>query len=170
MKPILLLLTSLTMISPILGSEITFSLKEKVTSSKHVVIGKVIRVTKTDKYPKVDYGDRIKEGIIIELRVSEIFKGHKKYKDLKIHTAVISASAGFRGSNVKKDKEFLAYLKEKDGYLTLTGFSVQYLEPIDRSKNEANDIGQNLNKVKLDKKINDIVKITQQPVRSNTTK
>ena len=44
--------------------------------------------------------------------------------------------------------------------MTLAGFSGQYLEPIDRSKNQANDLGQTLTKVKLDQKILDIEKIT----------
>ena len=161
MKAIFLLLTLLAMIVPTIGSEFTVTLQHKVTSSKHVIIGKVISITKTDKYPKTSFGDFVKGGIIIELEVSQIFKGDKEYKNIKIHTGIVSATAGFTGWHVEKGKEFLAYLTEKDGFLTLTGFSAQYFEPIDQSKNEANDIGQTSQKVKLDKKILEIEKITR---------
>ena len=160
MKAILLFLISFNMVLPVLASEMTVSLEEKVKSSKHVVIGKVISVTKADKYPNTAFGDWVKEGVIIELKVFEVFKGHKKYKNVKIHTGIVSATAGFTGWGVEKDKEFIAYLKEKEQFLTLAGFSGQYLEPIDRSKNQANDLGQTLTKVKLDQKILDIEKIT----------
>jgi len=159
MKAILLLLFSFC-IMPILASEKTMSLEAKVKSSKHVVIGKVISVTKTNQYPKTGFGDLAKGGIIIELEVFEVFKGQKEYKRIKVHTGVVSATAGFTGWGVEKDKEFIAYLKEKEQFLTLAGFSGQYLEPIDRSRNQANDLGQTFEKVKLDKKIFDIEKIT----------
>ena len=145
------------------------SLEAKVGSSKHVVIGKVVRVTKTKKYPKTGFGDLVKEGIIIELKVFEVFKGQKEYKIIKIHTGVISATAGFAGWGVEKDKEFIAYLKENEQFLTLTGFSNQYLEPINRSKNEANDIGQTLKKIKLDKKMFEIEKVTGEKKWHNTS-
>ena len=143
------------------------TLKSKVNQSEHVVIGKVLKVSKTDVFPDTGLGDWVKEGVIIELQVNEIFKGSQNYKNLKIHVGTISATAGFTGYGIKKGDEYIAYLKRKDGFLTLTSFSGQYLEPINRDKNEANDVGQNRNKVKLDQKIKDIEKITNKPKRHN---
>lgn len=149
------------------ASEMRISLEEKVAKSEHVLIGEVVKVSKAYKFPDVEFLDVIRKGIVFELKVREIFKGNQEYEALRIHTGTISGSAGFTGYGVKKGNEFIAYLKKKNEFLTLAGFSNQYLEPINRNKNEAKDIGQSGNKVRLDQKMKDIEKITKQPKRYN---
>ena len=146
------------------------SLEKKIFRSEHVLIVKVVEVSKTDKFPKVGFRDWVKEGIIIEAVVNETFKGNQHYDSIKIHIGVISATAGFTGYGIEEGNEYIAYLKEKDGFLTLSGFSHQYLEPINRQKNEANDLGQTRRKVKLDQKIKDIEKVIEDNKRHNKIK
>ncbi len=151
------------------SSESTIPLDKKVDESSMVAIISIEKVTLGKIEKRKDQFIRTQE-VNVTATVKELILGD----DCKTITftaysvffseggTIQSCTAGFSAYSVKKDEQFIAYLKKNDKQYFLAGDSNQYLEKIDAEQHRVTDIGQTGKMVPLEQKLTELRKLAEQ--------
>lgn len=129
------------------ATEFTWSLKSKVSRSD------VIAVVSVEKLTKEEIQDSWYYTAHFTFTTGEVIMG-KCPKKIQVSTRAVQATAGFSALLIRPGDRFIAYLKKTDaGRFSLSGFSNQYLEPINSETKMVRDVGQTVNEVPLTDKL-----------------